>query len=221
MSDLQQLISSLSPRQFQILVYVAQHLSSKEIAQLIGLSPATVDSHIAAALQKLGLRSRREAALKMIELGFATSHPDPARLQPLADSHHGDNAPSNRHDSPPKGIPTNSRSPGRGLARASEGNGNGAHATASWLGMGRVIQRCLFDAIYITLFFAVMSGAAYGVHWIVIRCQQSSIDPFVLQVLKAVSYALVLLDAIGVVIATGLLTYRFIRAIVKVDDRYA
>lgn len=87
--------------------------------------------------------------------------------------------------------------------------------------MGRVIQRCLFDAIYITLFFAVMSGAAFGVHWIVIRCEQSSIDPFVLQVLKAVSYALVLLDAIGVVIATGLLTYRFIRAIVKVDDRYA
>ncbi|MEA3060728.1 MAG: hypothetical protein QOJ94_509 [Sphingomonadales bacterium] len=87
--------------------------------------------------------------------------------------------------------------------------------------MGSVILRCFFDAIYITLFFAVMSGAAFGVHWIVIRCEEWSIDPFVLQVPKAVSYALVLLDAVGVVIATGLLTYRFIRAIVKVDDRYA
>jgi DNA-binding CsgD family transcriptional regulator len=218
MSDLRQRIETLSPRQFQILVYVAQHLSSKEIGLLLKSSPATIDSHIAAALQKLGLSSRREAALKMIELGFATSQPDPTLPGPLADSHHGGNVPSNRRDSPPIGIPTIGRSSGRGHARTSEGSGDGAQATASRLGMGRVVLRCLLDAIYITLFFAGMSAGAFGVHWIVIQCQQLSIDPFVLHVLKGVSYALVLFGAVGVITASGLLTFRFIRAIMRVDD---
>lgn len=84
--------------------------------------------------------------------------------------------------------------------------------------MGRVILRCLFDALYIVLFFAVMSAGAFGVHAIMVRCEQWGIDPFALLVLKWVSYALVVLDGVGVVVATGLLTYRFIRAILKVDD---
>lgn len=84
--------------------------------------------------------------------------------------------------------------------------------------MGRVIVRYVLDAVFITLFFAIMSAAAFGAHQIVLRCEQSHFDPFVLAVVKAVSYALVLLDATGVVAATGLLTYRFIRAIMKADD---
>ena len=49
------------------------------------------------------------------------------------------------------------------------------------------------------------------VHWIVIESEQADIDPSVLLILKGVSYMLVVLDAVGVVTVTGLLTYRFIR----------
>lgn len=84
--------------------------------------------------------------------------------------------------------------------------------------MARVIVRYLLDALYIGLFFTVMSTVAFAVHWIVIRIEEWHIDPTVLFILKAVSYMLVVLDAMGVVAATGLLTYRFIRAVVKADD---
>jgi hypothetical protein len=84
--------------------------------------------------------------------------------------------------------------------------------------MARVIGRYLLDAAYISLFFAVMSAVAFGVNWVVIKCEQWQIDPTVLFILKAVSYMLVVLDSLGVVTATGLLTYRFIRALVKAGD---
>jgi hypothetical protein len=84
--------------------------------------------------------------------------------------------------------------------------------------MGRVVIRYLLDGFYISLFFAVMSAVAFGAHWVVIQCEQWHIDPVVLMILRAVSYLLAALDAIGVVTATGFLTYRFIRAIVRADD---
>ena len=63
-----------------------------------------------------------------------------------------------------------------------------------------------------------MSAVAFGANWIVIKCEQMDIGPFVLLVLTGVSYLLVVLDAVGVVTVTGLLTYRFIRATMKADD---
>ena len=84
--------------------------------------------------------------------------------------------------------------------------------------MARVVVRYLLDAIYISLVFAVMSAVAFSVHWIVIECERLQIDPAVLLVLKGVSYMLVVLDAVGVVTVTGLLTDRFIRSTMKADD---
>lgn len=218
MSDMRQRIESLSPRQFEILVCVSKHLSSKEIGQRLGLSPATVDSHIAAALQKLGLASRRDAALRMIELGFAPSAPEDEGARSRADPHHGGAPPSNLHELSAIGRPNTVAWTGRGLARPSGGDGDGSPALSIKSGMARVIVRYLLDGFYIILFFAIMSAVALGAHWIVIKCEQSEIDPFVLLVLKGVSYMLVILDAVGVVTATGLLTYRFIRATMKADD---
>src|SRR4051812_8692390 len=57
MPDMRQRIESLSPRQLDILVHVARHLSSREIGRILGLSTSTVDTHVATALQKLGLGS--------------------------------------------------------------------------------------------------------------------------------------------------------------------
>jgi DNA-binding CsgD family transcriptional regulator len=42
---------------------VLAHLTSREIAREIGISPHTVDGHLRAAIQRLGVSSRTEAAL--------------------------------------------------------------------------------------------------------------------------------------------------------------
>ncbi|HEX2530265.1 MAG TPA: LuxR C-terminal-related transcriptional regulator [Burkholderiaceae bacterium] len=47
----------LSPREREIVAHLAQGLSSKEIARLLGLSPRTVDMHRGRLLRKLGVRS--------------------------------------------------------------------------------------------------------------------------------------------------------------------
>lgn len=54
--------AGLTARQVEILRLVAQGLSNAEIAQRLVLSTRTVDHHVSAVLQKLGLTSRRAAA---------------------------------------------------------------------------------------------------------------------------------------------------------------
>ncbi|KOX15892.1 hypothetical protein ADL05_13665 [Nocardiopsis sp. NRRL B-16309] len=50
----------LSPREGEIAALAAQGRTNREIAALLHLSPRTVETHVANALGKLGLRSRRE-----------------------------------------------------------------------------------------------------------------------------------------------------------------
>jgi len=52
----------LTDRQKQILHLVGQNYTSKEIARDLGISPATVNNHMVAAIQALGVTSRAEAA---------------------------------------------------------------------------------------------------------------------------------------------------------------
>jgi len=214
---MRQRIESLSPRQFEILVHVARHLGSREIGRILGLSVSTVDSHVASALQRLGLVSRREAALRMIELGFMPSPRQADIEHGSGDFHHGGNLPSNLHELSNAETPINSGSSGDDRARSS-GDFDESPALAIHSAMAPVIGRYLLDGVYIIAFFAIMSAAALGAHWIVIKCEQSNIDPFVLLVLTGVSYMLVILDAVGVVTVTGLLTYSFIRATMKAGD---
>lgn len=47
----------LSPREREVVSYLAQGLSSKQIARMLDLSPRTVEMHRARLLQKLGVRS--------------------------------------------------------------------------------------------------------------------------------------------------------------------
>lgn len=54
------LISSLSPRQREIMQLTAEGKSMKEIAALLNISPRTVESHKYALMQTLGLKSTAE-----------------------------------------------------------------------------------------------------------------------------------------------------------------
>jgi len=52
----------LTDREIEVLVLVAAGLTTKRIAERLGISASTVDSHIASAMRQLGCRTRAQAA---------------------------------------------------------------------------------------------------------------------------------------------------------------
>ena len=60
--ELAKRVAKLTPGQLDCIRLVAQHLSSKEIAAELGISPHTVDQRIRQALQTLGVSRRSQAA---------------------------------------------------------------------------------------------------------------------------------------------------------------
>lgn len=97
-NDIESRIARLSAGQLDCLLLVDQHLSSKEIAGELNISPHTVDQRIRQALHILGVERRTQAARLVarhrgpyqrlihqsphIEPGDPDGHPDPAiRLQ--------------------------------------------------------------------------------------------------------------------------------------------
>lgn len=60
------LLSSLTSREHEILKYIAKGLSNKLIARELDISDGTVKVHVKHILKKLGLRSRVQAAVWMI-----------------------------------------------------------------------------------------------------------------------------------------------------------
>ena len=66
--------ANLTEREFEILEYVAVGLTVKQVASRLGLSPRTVETHLAKLYRKLGVRNRvqalsRAASLGLIDLG--------------------------------------------------------------------------------------------------------------------------------------------------------
>jgi DNA-binding NarL/FixJ family response regulator len=69
-----EMAAALTPRELQILDMVSSGLTMRQIATRLGISPRTVESHVAKLYRKLGVRSRvqavaRAAALGLIDLG--------------------------------------------------------------------------------------------------------------------------------------------------------
>jgi Response regulator containing a CheY-like receiver domain and an HTH DNA-binding domain len=60
-------VRRLTRRERQVLVLLAQGLSTSEVARQCGVSTATVKSHVSHALAKLGARNRLEAVLMLRE----------------------------------------------------------------------------------------------------------------------------------------------------------
>lgn len=62
--------AALTPRELEVLRLVARGLGNKEIAELLAISTHTVKYHLAAVLDKLGVRSRTEAVSLGIRRGL-------------------------------------------------------------------------------------------------------------------------------------------------------
>jgi DNA-binding NarL/FixJ family response regulator len=63
--------STLTPREVEVLRHLARGLSRKEIAQRMGLSPKTVETHVGGLMAKLDLHDRVELARYAIREGLA------------------------------------------------------------------------------------------------------------------------------------------------------
>jgi DNA-binding CsgD family transcriptional regulator len=87
-------VARLSPGQIEVLLLADLHLSSKEIAGRLGISPHTVDQRIRGALDKLGVDRRGEAA-RMV--GASVSPLDPTYQRLIHQSPHIDAAALTRH----------------------------------------------------------------------------------------------------------------------------
>ena len=69
--------SSLSPREREVLLLVSRGKSNHEIARLLFISQATVKVHIRHIFEKLGVRTRTEAALRIPQYAGRTSEAPP------------------------------------------------------------------------------------------------------------------------------------------------
>ena len=60
-------LPGVSPREEEVLELLANGLTDREIAQRLGISPRTVETHVGSLLSKLGVRNRAQAARRYRE----------------------------------------------------------------------------------------------------------------------------------------------------------
>jgi len=61
---------SLTPRELEVLRFIGQGLTMTSMAKRLGISPRTVESHVAKLYRKLGVRSRVQVVARAVSLGL-------------------------------------------------------------------------------------------------------------------------------------------------------
>ena len=74
--------AELTPAEMRILPFLPTHLSVKEVAERLDVSPATVKTHVSSVYAKLGATSRSDAVEKMQRLGLRLDPAGTRRLRP-------------------------------------------------------------------------------------------------------------------------------------------
>lgn len=65
-----QVQASLTPREHEILLMVSQGLTMGQTGRRLGISPRTVETHVAKLYRKLGVRTRVQAVARAAQLGL-------------------------------------------------------------------------------------------------------------------------------------------------------
>lgn len=71
-NEAESLISPLTPRETEILQYIAQGFLNKQIAGELGISEQTIKNHVTSILRKLNANARTEAVVVAIKQGLIT-----------------------------------------------------------------------------------------------------------------------------------------------------
>lgn len=62
----------LTKREYEVFSLLVKNMTTKEIAEELGISEKTVRNHISNAMQKLGVKGRAQAVVELIKLGNIT-----------------------------------------------------------------------------------------------------------------------------------------------------
>jgi DNA-binding NarL/FixJ family response regulator len=73
-SETKPFVSSLTPREMEILDYIAQGLLNKQIALQLGISEQTIKNHVTSILRKLNANARTEAVVLALRKGLISIH---------------------------------------------------------------------------------------------------------------------------------------------------
>lgn len=66
----------LTQRESEVLQYVVDGLTNKEIAQILNITHHTVKAHVSSIIRKIGGKNRLNIALIAVLQGLATPHQD-------------------------------------------------------------------------------------------------------------------------------------------------
>ena len=69
-----QVRASLTLREHEVLMLISEGLTMRQMANRLGISPRTVESHMAKLYRKLDVRTRVQAVSRAVSLGLIELH---------------------------------------------------------------------------------------------------------------------------------------------------